>query len=102
MWANTGDREADEEANECTQQRAEVLQGMQKDHKYEHEDSHIISGKRYKCTIKLPDEMICRCHYKAQGSLCIHITNAHHKKLSEAGYLKNEDVTWETLDQFRA
>ena len=46
--------------------------------------------------------MIFRCQYKAQGSLRTHITNAHHKKLLEAGYLKNEDGTWETLDQFRA
>ena len=74
----------------------------QKDHKDEHEDSYIIYGKRYKCTKKLPDDMICRRQYKARGSLCTHITNAHHKKLSEASYLKNKDVTWETLDQFRA
>ena len=32
MWANTGVKEADEEAHECTQQRAKVLQGMQKKH----------------------------------------------------------------------
>ena len=74
----------------------------QRDHKDEHEDSHIISSKRYKCTEKLPDDMICGCQYKAWGSLHTHITIAHHKKLSEARYLKNEDVTWETLDQFRA
>ena len=72
----------------------------QKDHKDEHEDSHIISGKRYKCTEKLPDDTICGCQYKAWGST--RITNAHHKKLLEASYLKNEDMTWETLDHFRA
>ena len=70
----------------------------QKDHKDEREDSHIINGKRYKCT----DDMICGCQYKAWDSLHTHITNAHHKKLSEASYLKNKDMTWETLDQFRA
>ena len=32
MWENMGVREADEEVHECTQQRAEVLQGMQKKH----------------------------------------------------------------------
>ena len=70
----------------------------QKDHKDEHEDSHIINGKRYKCTEKLPDGMICRCQYKAWGSLRTHITNAHHKKLSEASYLKNEDMTNSELE----
>ena len=51
---------------------------------------------------KLPNDMICGCQYKAWGSLCTHITNTHHKKLLAASYLKNKDVTWETLDQFRA
>ena len=46
--------------------------------------------------------MICGCQYKARGSLRTHITNAHHKKLSEASYLKNEDMTWDTLDESRA
>ena len=108
MWANTGVREADEakhmSAHDKGLKYCKVCKKAfdQKDHRDEHEDSHIISSKRYKSTEKLPDDMICGCQYKAWGSLCTHITNAHHKKLSEASYLKNKDVTWETLDQFRA
>ena len=45
--------------------------------------------------------MICGCQYKAwQSTYSLSLT--HTTKNSEASYLKNEDVTWETLYQFRA
>ena len=40
-----------------------------KDHLVEHEDSHIASGKRYKCTEKLPNDTLCSCQYQTHGSL---------------------------------
>ena len=74
----------------------------QKDHLVEHEDSYIASRKRYKCTVKLPNNTLCGCQYKACESLRTHMNNAHKKKLSQGSYTKNENVTWETLEEYKS
>ena len=74
----------------------------QNDHLVEHEDSHITSGKGYECTEKLPNNTLCGCKCKAHGSLQTHMNNAHQKKLSQGSYTKNEKVTWETLEEYKA
>ena len=51
---------------------------------------------------KLPNDTLCGCQYKAHGSLQTHMNNAHKKKLSQGSYTKIENVTWETLEEYKA
>ena len=60
----------------------------QKDHIAEHEESHITSGKRYKCIEKLPNDTLCGCQYKACGSLQTHINNVTKRNFHKVATLK--------------
>ena len=43
----------------------------------------------------------CGKKYRLKGSLCTHVTNAHKSKLDNTFYIKDDNVTHETFDDYK-
>ena len=70
-------------------------------HCEEHEDSHVFKA-RYICVIVVNKESgaICNNRYHLKGSVRTHVQSAHKLKLEVGTYTKDENVTYESYDDF--
>ena len=73
-----------------------------KNHLEEHEDIHVSGRKHYNCGEKLEDGILCSAHYSGKGSIRLHMTNVHKKKLAKSSYLRKLDdqLTYQMLEEY--
>ena len=66
----------------------------------EHKDKHI-KEHRYTCKETLEGGQVCNHMYQVQGSIRMHMRNAHDKSLMTGNYhTKDEkEITYETLQE---
>ena len=69
-------------------------------HLEEHEDKHILEPRYHCMIVSEVGQPPCGKKYMVKGSLQTHMHNAHDRGLVAGSYLKDENVQWETKEDY--
>ena len=69
-------------------------------HLEEHEDKHVLEPRYHCMIVSEVGQPPCGKKYMVKGSLRTHMCNAHDRGLVAGSYLTDENVQWETKDDY--